>query len=236
MLAACASVLLSTVAGCDDDAGEGNLRVTIYGEPYIEEGIPAGDVVDGWAVTFSSFELTATDVRADGVAVEGKPRWQLAMDTASEGQLFGESKVPAGTVAHLDYRITDVHVVGNATRGSDTIDFDWSFDTDTAYVDCETEQPVTVGGSATSQMTIHADHLFYDDLVSEEPNVAFDLVASADVDDDGTVTRAELAAVDISAEDRYQVGDAPITDLDAFIAAQTRTLGHIDGEGHCDTQ
>ncbi len=110
------------------------------------------------------------------------------------------------------------------------------FDTDTTYVNCETDQKLEDGGQATSQITIHADHLFYDDLVSDDPNVAFDLVASADTDGDGNVTEAELAALDISGEDRYQVGDLPVTDLWGFISAQTKTLGHIDGEGHCDTE
>jgi len=27
-----------------------------------------------------------------------------------------------------------------------------------------------------------------------------------------------------------------VTDLAAFVVAQTATLGHIDGEGHCQTQ
>ncbi len=235
-----AGLLLSAslVAGCDadDEDGEGTLRVTIYGEPFIEEGIPAEEMVDGWAVTFSSFEVSVVDVVADGTAVEGSADWELAMNTAGEGQVFGEAEVSAGTVEHLDYRITGLHVVGSGQKDGQTIDFDWTFDTDTRYVSCETEQALEDGGTATSQMTIHADHLFYDDLVSEEPNVAFEIIASADADMDGTVTQAELAGVDITGEDRYQVGDAPITDLWGFIEAQTKTVGHIDGEGHCDTE
>jgi hypothetical protein len=61
-------------------------------------------------------------------------------------------------------------------------------------------------------------------------------LAAADADDDGTVTRAELRAVtgtDFVALDNYGVGDAPVTDLDAYVAFLVGTLGHIDGEGHC---
>jgi hypothetical protein len=43
----------------------------------------------------------------------------------------------------------------------------------------------------------------------------------------------ELRAIDITAEDNYQVGSRDIDNLWDFIEAQTHTLGHIDGEGHC---
>ena len=87
---------------------------------------------------------------------------------------------------------------------------------------------------ARDQLTIHADHLFYDSLISEEPAVRFDLIASADIDDDGEVTLAELAAVDITGQSNYGVGNrTDIRDLAAFIAAKSASVGHIDGEGHC---
>ncbi|MEL6182331.1 MAG: hypothetical protein AAFS10_25470, partial [Myxococcota bacterium] len=127
-------------------------------------------------------------------------------------------------------------VEGSATRGTESKTFTWAFATETTYLNCQTQADVEVNSEGVSQLTIHADHLFYDDLVSEEPNVAFDLVASADANGDGEVTQAELAQVDLSTQSRYQVGSAPIQDLWGFIEAQTRTLGHIDGEGHCDTQ
>src|SRR5690606_19242015 len=108
-----------------------------------------------------------------------------------------------------------------------------SFATDTRYVECHAAADLAEG-DASSQLTIHADHLFYDDLDSEEPNVAFDLVASADADANGEVTTEELRALDITAQTRYQVGSRDITELWGFIEAQTATLGHIDGEGHCE--
>ena len=48
------------------------------------------------------------------------------------------------------------------------------------------------------------------------------------------MTQAELAAVDLRPLENYQVGSTDITDLWRFIEQQTTTLGHIDGEGHCD--
>ena len=122
---------------------------------------------------------------------------------------------------------------GTATKGGEMVSFSWPFQTDTRYVDCASTAELAEG-DPKSQITIHADHLFYDDLDSEEPNVAFDLVASADTDADGEVTPDELRAVDITGESRYQVGSRNVTDLWSYIEVQTSTVGHIDGEGHCE--
>ena len=89
------------------------------------------------------------------------------------------------------------------------------------------------GQPAVVQLTIHGDHLLYDDLFSETPNVAFTLIADADADNDGEVSRAELEAVDLRPLPNYQVGSTDIVDLWHFIEHLTTTLGHIDGEGHC---
>jgi hypothetical protein len=114
--------------------------------------------------------------------------------------------------------------------------FAWGFAGVTRYVDCETAARVEAGGVGASQLTIHADHLLYDDLVSAEPRVVFDLIAASDGDGDGVVTAAELEGRDISGEARYQVGNAAVDDLWGFVAAQVGTLGHIDGEGHCEVE
>jgi hypothetical protein len=84
-----------------------------------------------------------------------------------------------------------------------------------------------------TEITIHGDHLFQDDLAAAEPDLAFDLIAASDRDADGEVTAAELAAQDIRTQARYQVGNVPATNLWAFIAHQATTLGHVDGGGHC---
>ncbi len=236
--------------------GEGTLETRIYGEAFVEEGIPADAFVDGWAVTFSSMLVAVDGVSADGVEDPGVYVFELTEPSGGEGHAVGTLVVPEGP-QQLDYRIApgggeslgnapdpdaammegmgySVFVAGTATRLSETISFAWGFDTDTAYADCEVVADVPADGRATTVMTIHADHFFYDDLESPEPNVAFDLVAAADADMDGTVTADELRAQDISAEARYQVGSRPIDNLWDFIAAQSQTLGHIDGEGHCE--
>lgn len=128
-----------------------------------------------------------------------------------------------------------VLVEGTASKDAASIAFAWGVGSSTEYSHCEVAEPVPDGGEATTVITIHADHLFADDLDSEEPNIAFELVAASDADMDGTVTAEELRARDISQESRYQVGNLEeITNLWDFMTVLAGRLGHIDGEGHCE--
>lgn len=228
----------------------------IYGEEFIEEGIPAAEFVDGWAVQFDHFlvsvgEVTVADAPLNDRATQfqvfdlAKPsdgagfpvgRGTYSLSDAHVGYVIGPSAdAIAGLAGNVDAADVDlmkqggysVHVVGSATRGEDSVTFTWGFTTRTVYGDCEP-------GGTDAQLTIHGDHLFYDDLFSEAPDVAFDLIAGA-AGGDGDVSPEDLRAVDITAEERYQVGDlTDITDLWAFIEQQTASLGHINGEGHCE--
>lgn len=250
------SLALLSIA-CGADPGQATLRVTAYGEEYIEDRIPAADLVDGWEIDFTRFLVALRDIEADGEALEGAFVVDLTRGSGGDGHALGQLTLPAMDQPNLSFRVAPVDaatpvaateadvatlvdagasiwVEGQATRGGQTLGFAWVFATDTRYVECQSTAELAPGGDAASQLTIHADHLFYDDLDSEEPNVAFDLIASADADGDGEVTEAELRAVDITGQARYQVGSRDITELWSFIAAQTGTLGHIDGEGHCD--
>jgi hypothetical protein len=236
--------------------GEGTLFTRIYGEAFVEEGIPADVFVDGWSVTFTKFIVVVDGVSSQGVKDGGRYAFDLVPGTDGEGQAVTELVVPEGS-QDLAYRIapggvadggnasaTDAQMMadggwsvfaeGSATKDGATIAFAWGFESTTEYSQCEVVASVPSDGEAEAVITIHADHLFYDDLDSEEPNVAFDLIAASDADMDGTVTTEELRARDITAEARYQVGSRDIDNLWDFIDAQTKTLGHIDGEGHCE--
>lgn len=256
---------LATVA-CDGaaDPGEGRLDISIYGEEFIEQGIPAGEpgcdgcVEDGWTVTFDRFLVVLTAVEIPGVTLDETARvFDLVRDSAGAGHPVLTFDVPAAHYAALDYTLGPaadavagnasaadvtymadeglaIYVEGRAEREGEARTFAWGFAGESRYTACEIDAHVLDGGEATAELTIHADHLLYDDLDSGEPRVVFDLIAASDADGDGSITRAELEARDISAESRYQVGSRDIDDLWGFIAAQTGTLGHIDGEGHCD--
>lgn len=243
--------------GACADPGQATLRVTAYGEEFIEERIPAEVLEDGWAIVFSRFLVAVSEVEADGEALAGAFVVDLSRSSGGEGHALGVLTLPAegrplvgfrvapvgaampvsttdADVAQLVDAQASIWVEGAATKSGQTVSFSWAFATDTRYVACESTAKLVAGQAATSQLTIHADHLFYDDLDSEEPNVAFELVAAADADADGDVAAEELRALDITGQARYQVGSRDITELWSFIEAQTSTLGHIDGEGHCE--
>jgi len=262
------SFLLVAAGACDDGnetaAGTGTLAVTVFGEAFIEDKIPAEDTVDGWEITFSTFLIAVGDVEIEahgGTPIIDSTQYvlDLSQPSGGEGHLLKTHSVPADGHYHLGFRVAPatanatlvnatsdgldamvaggyaIWVEGTAVRGTETKTFAWGFSTDTRYGDCHSMATLAAGGEASTMLTIHADHVFFDSLVSDEPGVAFDIMAGADADADGVITQAELAAVDITSEAKYQVGNrTDITDLWSYLEAQTGLLGHIDGEGHCD--
>lgn len=262
------SLALLTTAACgDDDSQAGTITATVYGEEFIEEGIPADVFVDGWALQFDKFVVSIGDPKAkagEGATEVGDDNFylvDLAQASGGEGYELATFAAPAGTYDHYGYRLApsssatainvagadatamagkSIWLAGRATKGDVTKTFDWSFALKLTHAHCDVMDRIT-DGNVVVQSTIHADHFFYDDAVSEEPNVAFDLIASADAAPaDGAITLEELAAVDIRAETRYQVGSnrdpsgAAIVNLRQYVEHQATTLGHINGEGHCE--
>jgi len=252
------------MAGCaddSDDVGQGTLTMEIWGEEYIESGVPASDFDDGWAVTFDRFLVSLGSLeaaQADQPPALTAPSFRLWDLTATDGPLALVSALaPAGSYPHARYAIapatadiepgnataadvelmadrsSSVHVEGTATDGTATVSFAWSFSTSTSY-DCHTATALAHGAEATVQITIHGDHLFYDSAVSADPALRFSDIALADENGDGEVTQAELEAYDITALPNYDVGNLDIDTLWGFVEHMTTTLGHVDGERHCD--
>lgn len=140
-----------------------------------------------------------------------------------------------------------VYVEGAFTKDTTTKSFTWGFRTNTLYDRCEGEVSgkktegvvVTNGGNDAVELTIHGDHLFYDDLQSPDAKLRVDALANADADADGKVTLEELAAVQLADSQKiptgtYGTGSASnVNDLRAFVEALSRTLGHFRGEGEC---
>lgn len=221
-------LLCACMAGCA--AGEGEVEVRAWGESFIEDGIPADELADGWAIEFARFEVELRDVSVGGASLGDPDPIDLAEASEGRGQLIGRAPVPAGEYDDAAFTLASATVEGSAQKDGVTKTFAWTFATPVDYVNCETLTDVPRDGVGELQITVHADHLFYDSLVSEEPALRFDAIAAADTDDDGEVTMAELAAADIGA---YDPGNLAIDDLWSFLAAQAQTMGHVDGEGHC---
>lgn len=156
----------------------------------------------------------------------------------------GATEADKAQVAQNGYSI---FVEGRARKDALTKSFAWGFKTNTVYGDCKAEVAgketdgvvVTNGGNDAAQLTIHGDHLFYDDLQSPDAKVRLDGIVRADANDDGVVTLEELAAVDLADKTKltagtYGVGSASgVSDLRAFVEALSRTVGHFRGEGEC---
>jgi hypothetical protein len=138
-----------------------------------------------------------------------------------------------------------VYVEGTATKGAVTKRFNWGFTTNTLYERCESPDlgaGVTVPseGEETVELTLHGDHLFFDDLQSPDAKMRFDALAAADrlgiAGPDGEVTLEELAAVDLTELPQGQYGTGGVgnvRNLRDFVTALVRTVGHFRGEGEC---
>jgi hypothetical protein len=135
-----------------------------------------------------------------------------------------------------------LYAEGEARRMGTTLRFRWGFGGTVNYTQCqssETEVGLAVpsGGTVRAQLTFHGDHLFYDDLQSPKARLRFDLIAGADADRDGEVTLDELARVDLTRAPmgQYGVGSrSEVQNLRQFVTALVATVGHFNGEGHCD--
>lgn len=264
---------LSACSVTDADEGSGSARFSVWGEEYIEQGMPATAFADGWSVSFSKFLIVVGEVSvADERAGEaGRLRGSQVFNLASVGpHLLGEMEsLPARTFNRVAYAVLSagadtephasatqadlelmqqgpysVYVTGAATREDRAKTFAWGLSGSTRYTQCVAEIAgrnvegiaVTNGGTEAVELTIHGDHLFYDDLASSEARPRFAAMADADADLNDEVTLDELTAVRLVsiAEGSYGTGSASgVDDLGAFVLAQTKTLGHFRGEGHC---
>lgn len=259
---------LSSLAskGCEEtedaeESGTGMLTAELWGEEYIETGIPATEFADGYGITYAKFLicLSAISVAEEGTApaltASEMKVWNM---TVPGPTTIASVEAEAGDYTHTAYRISpaaagatagnataedvqmmvdnglSVYVEGVGTDGTTTVSFAWGFNTDKIYDPCHSHGALAADGEAKVQITIHGDHLFYDDAVSETPVLRFNDIALADADTNGEVTLEELAAYNITVLPNYGVGSLDISNLADYIAHMTTTLGHIDGEGHCE--
>lgn len=256
MIATLATTTL-LLTGCST----GTWTLNTWGEEYIEEGIPAAEFEDGCEAVYDEFLIIQSNAAlrdGDGNSVSNLPVSQLFDMTQAGPHEVGSSEVRATTYDRVHVEVgplLEQTVVGNATEeqlgrmdglsifvsgtltcGADAVDFDWAFDTETMY-ECEPELTIASGGDGTTEFTVHGDHFFYDGLENPDAVVRGQAIVDADADADGAVTRAELEAVNVATLGTYDVGSqSDVTTLDDFVEFLTRTLGHIDGEGHCQIE
>ncbi len=234
----------------------GTWALGTWGEAYVEQGIPTDAFVDGCAVQFDTFlvQLRERALLAGDGTVAGAIEGAQVFDLIAPGpHPTGEVPVPAAHYDTVRVRIgpgagatpgnaspaqvaalgtSAYHIAGTLTCGEDAASFSWAFETDTTARCAPDGLTIPSGGRGDTELTVHADHLFYDAL--EDPDAVLRGRALLDADDgDGTLTLAELSAVSV-ADLGYDVGRfAEVTDLAAFVTALTRSFPHVDGEGHC---
>jgi hypothetical protein len=161
----------SQLVGCsseDETAGSGSASFNVWGEEFIEDEIPAGEVEDGWTVKFTKFLIVIGDVTvaeksgATGGRLADSRLYNLVTpgphDVGALGSLeakpwnkvgYTVSTAGAQTTAHSSASADDlnrmktggfsVHVSGNATNGTVTKNFEWGFTNSTRYDDCVAE-------------------------------------------------------------------------------------------------
>lgn len=201
----------------------------------------AGGTISGYRV-FDLHTLTGPTAfgRLSSVSAERMDRVSYRLNAADAQTALGNA-----TQADLDAMRAggySVYVEGTAERMGRSVRFRWGFAQRVLYETCrssDTEVGVAVptDGTATAQITIHGDHLFYDDLQSPDARVRFDAIAGADANTDGEVTLDELAAVDLTTlpPTQYGAGSAPnVRSLRDFVSYLVATVGHFNGEGHCE--
>ncbi|PRQ06703.1 hypothetical protein ENSA7_35790 [Enhygromyxa salina] len=113
-----------------------------------------------------------------------------------------------------------IHVIGEASDGMQSVDFDWTFDTNTRYR-CKFEGDEVVAlaadGTETSVIEIMGDALFRTEAEADDAPLVFQPIFDADANVDGQVTNDELEAAGL---------------MDTMVEL-TRELGGVRGAGAC---
>jgi hypothetical protein len=143
-------------------------------------------------------------------------------------------------------------VAGTANKNEHEIELEYGFPFAVTMDGChngvdDTDGLVIAEGAlAEAQITIHLDHLFFDDWAIDEPDLRFDAMAAM------APTTGPLTLDDLKAQDNlsdlvgadgaplelgYDPGSdfAPVPEnLRDLVIAGATTTGHFNGEGHCD--
>lgn len=142
-------------------------------------------------------------------------------------------------------------VEGSATRGAVTKKFSWGFTTDTSHTACAGEVNgalvpglvVPPEGGDGAEIGMRADVLFSNTLGNPGAATSFDAFASADGDNDGTITLDELRAVTLEklrtgAIGPYDVAkDSTIADLGGYAEELTRhVVSTFRAKGSCKAE
>jgi hypothetical protein len=222
-------------------------------------------------VSLSDFELRSADgddadVPAEPVVADlhlGQPElWDFADVPAQRWDRVGfryapptnktrtANEVDAADVERMADEGYSLYIEGTAEKSGEKLEFAWGFPFSIEHTGCVSEDGtdgVVVADNARNeaQVTVHLDHLFFDDFSSDGAELRFDAMAAV-APDSGPLTLENLAEQsnlsDMKARDGtpldvgYDPGPSfsprPET-LEDFVIAAATTTGHWNGEGHC---
>jgi hypothetical protein len=192
----------------------------------------------------------------EGVPARRWDRLSYALRAPADGtrNLGG---VPEATLTRMRALGAALYVTGTATSAAGrVITFELHLPASVVADRCESGRDarpgVVVAPSARTdvELTVHLDHLFFDSLVVDTAEMRFEALAAV-ADAGGRITLDALAAQPLAdlrdatgapLRDEsgallfYDPGSAPLAapTLREFVRASLWTVGHLDGEGHCE--
>ncbi len=250
-----AAFSLATLVACGSDDGEdgsGSATFSAWGEEFIEQGIPAEELEDGWSVKFEQFLISLGGISVHDRAGKGSElagNWLLdlvqpgphelgTLDlTAKAWPLVGYAVRPVGSSTEAHESATDddlelmqkggysVYVSGTATLDDVTKTFAWGFTNGTEYSDCVSE----IDGKEVEGIIVPNGGDAKVQLTIHGDHFFYDDLASADA-----VPRfAPIAAADANDD-----GEVTLDELDAVALVEieegtygTGSASHIDDLG-----
>lgn len=230
----CSVAMLTT--SCGGDGGTGTVEVSVWGEEYIEQGIPTSDFADGWSASFDRFVIVLGDVtleNADGgrAVVGGLSVYDLV--TAGPHAVGTTEPLDATSWSRVGYRMavatpdTEVHpsasdddralmrdqgysvyVEGSASDGTSTKTFRWGFSDSVRFGDC-----VDVGGGQqTDGVVVTAGNTIDVELTVHGDHFFYDDLQSSDA----ALRFDNLAAADADMDGEVtldELAQVPLADL-----------------------
>ena len=213
------------LGGCSLASQQGRLTVYVTGGSRVEDGVPAAEVADGWALRFERVLVTVARVQADGTSggmVAGDTRARIVNLTDKGRQVLLESTVQAGNWPFLRFSLVPADDASTALNASAADVQRMQGDRLTAYVEgwlskadiqkrfavgftgtaeygpCRMDATVQSGSAGSALITLHAEHLLRDSLIAAQPKLRGDALVSAEspLDQDDLITAAELKAVE----------------------------------------
>ncbi len=232
------AVLAMATTACGGDGGTGTVDVSVWGEEYIEQGIPTSDFADGWTARFDRFLIVIGDVtleNTDGgeASVPGLTLYDLV--TLGPHSVGTTDPLEATSWSRVGYRVapatqaTEVHasateddlalvvaeghsvyVEGSVSNGTNEKSFRWGFSDGVRFGEC-----VDVGGGQqTDGVVVTAGSTVPMQLTVHGDHFFYDDLQSSDA----ALRFDNLAAADADMDGEVtleELAQVPLADLPA---------------------